>query len=143
MAALRTNLKAMMIELVAALPGIGITNVTPHKLDKVEKGTEASVYLEEIESEPVGMRGIRARTQRINVSLFLSDATDAEAVGSELINTLEASVEATRRNGGFNDPSAISGVYLESGTFVHDPNSKGKRVDVHATFVFTFTESIA
>lgn len=143
MPALRINIRTKMIELVAALPGIGTENVSPHKLDKVEKGNEAAVYLQGVESEPVAMKGQRKREQRVTVSLFLEDATDAESKGSDLLNTLEAAVQTTWKAGGFNDPSAITSAYLESANVAHDPNSKGKRADVHATFLFEFTEALA
>lgn len=140
MPALRIEIRDKMIELVAALPGIGSDNVSAHKIDKVEKGNEAAVYLQGVESEPAASRGIRKRDQRVTVSLFLEDASDAEAKGSDLLNTLEAAVETTRRASQF---GAISGVHLESATVSHDPTSKGKRADVHATFLFEFTEALA
>lgn len=143
MAALRINIRNKMLQLVAALPGIGPDNVSPHKLDKVEKGNEASVYLQVVDSQKGAMKGARERELYVNVSLFLSDNTDAEAKGAELLNTLEASVEAERKAGGFNDPSAISGVELKSASVAHDPTSKGKRADTHATFLFKYTEQLA
>lgn len=140
MPALRIEIRDKMIALTAALPGIGSDNVSAYKLDKVEKGNEASVYLQGVDSEPAASRGIRKRDQRVNVSLFLEDAADAEAKGSELLNDLEAAVEVARRALEFGE---ISGVHLESANVAHDPTSKGKRVDLHATFLFEFTEAIA
>lgn len=140
MPALRIEIRDKMIALTAALPGIGSDNVSAYKLDKVEKGNEASVYLQGVDSEPAASRGIRKRDQRVNVSLFLEDAADAEAKGSELLNDLEAAVEVARRALEFGE---ISGVHLESATVAHDPTSKGKRADLHATFLFEFTEAIA
>lgn len=139
MPALRIDIRTKMIDLVAALPGIGSDNVSPHKLDKVEKGNEASVYLAPVDSEPGAMRGQRKRDGRVNVSLFLEDATDAEAKGSTLLNTLEAAVETARRAAEFGN---VSGVYLESATVAHDPTSRGTRADIHATFLFEFTEAL-
>jgi hypothetical protein len=140
MPALRTEIRDKMIELVAALPGFTTDLVAAHKLDKVERGNEASVYLQGIDSEPAASRGVRKREQRVNVSLFLEDATDAEAKGSDLLNTLETAVETTRRAAGF---GSIFGCYLEAATVAHDPTSLGKRADIHATFLFEFTEAIA
>jgi hypothetical protein len=140
MPALRTEIRDKMIELVAALDGFTTDLVSAHKLDKVEKGNEASVYLQGVESEPAASRGIRKRDQRVNVSLFLEDATDAEAKASTLLNDLEAAVETARRAAGF---GTIAGVYLESANVAHDPTSKGKRCDLHATFLFEYTEAIA
>jgi hypothetical protein len=140
MPALRINIRDKMIELVAALPGFTTDLVAAHKLDKVELSNQASVYLQGLDSEPAANRGVRKRDQRVNVSLFLEDDTDAEAKGSELLNTLEAAVETTRRAAAF---GGISGCYLESATVAHDPTSKGKRADIHATFLFEFTEAIA
>lgn len=140
MPALRINIRTKMIELVAALPGFTTDNVSPHKLDKVELPNEASVYLQGVESEPGAMRGQRKREQRVNVSLFLTDETDAETKGSELLNTLEAAVETARRAAGF---GTISGVSLETANVTHDPTSKGTKAEVHATFLFEFTEALA
>jgi hypothetical protein len=140
MPALRIEIRTKMVALVAALPGFTTDDVSAHKLDKVEKGNEASVYLQGVDSEPAASRGIRKRDQRVNVSLFLEDAADAEAKGSELLNDLEAAVEVARRAGEF---GVISGVHLESANVAHDPASKGKRADLHATFLFEFTEAIA
>lgn len=140
MPALRTEIRDKMIELVAALPGFTTDLVAAHKLDKVELSNQASVYLQGIDSEPAANRGVRKRDQRVNVSLFLEDDTDAEAKGSDLLNTLEAAVETTRRAAGF---GSIAGCYLESATVAHDPTSKGKRADLHAVFLFEFTEAIA
>lgn len=143
MPALRVNIRTKMLQLVAALPGIGPDNVVPHKLDKVEKANIASVYLLGFDSRKNATRGARERELRVNVSLFLADAADAESKGAELLNTLEAAVETARKAGDFNDPSQISGVELESGTVAHDATSKGKKADTHATFVFTYTEHLA
>lgn len=140
MPALRISIRTKLAELVGALDGFTADLVSTHKLDKVEKGNEASVYLQGVDSEPVAARGIRKRDQRVNVSLFLEDATDAEAKGSLLLNELEAAVETARRAAEF---GSIAGVYLESATIAHDPTSKGKRADVHATFIFEYTEAIA
>jgi hypothetical protein len=140
MPALRIDIRDKMIELVAALPGFTTDLVAAHKLDKVELSNQASVYLQGLDSEPAANRGVRKRDQRVNVSLFLEDDTDAEAKGSDLLNTLEAAVETTRRATGF---GGISGCYLESANVAHDPTSKGKRADIHATFLFEFTEAIA
>ena len=140
MPALRISIRTKMTALVAALDGFTTDDVSTHKLDKVEKGNEASVYLQGVESEPAASRGIRKRDQRVNVSLFLEDATDAESKGSDLLNELEAAVETARRAAEFGN---ISGVYLESATVAHDPTSKGQRADIHAIFLFEFTEAIA
>lgn len=140
MPALRIDIRDSMIALVAALPGFSSDLVSNHKLDKSELANEASVYLDSTESEKSANRGVRARRQRVNVSLFLADETDAEAKGSSLLNTLEAAVEAARRAATF---GGQTGAMLESATVVHDPQSKGKQAEVHATFLFDFTESIA
>lgn len=140
MPALRINIRTKLAELVAALDGFSADLVSTHKLDKVELGNEASVYLQGVDSEPTAMRGNRKRDQRVNVSLFLEDTTDAEAKGSLLLNQLEAAVEAARRAAEF---GSIAGAYLESATIAHDPTSKGKRADIHATFLFEYTEAIA
>jgi len=139
MPALRIDIRDKMIELVAALPGIGTDNVSPHKLDKVEKANEASVYLQATDSAKGAMRGVREREQRVNVSIFLEDATDAEAKASDHLNALESAVEAARRSNGF---GTISGCHLESASLAHDPNSRGKRADLHAVFLFEFSEQI-
>jgi hypothetical protein len=140
MPALRIEIRAKMAALVAALDGFTTDDVSTHKLDKVEKGNEASVYLQGVNSEPVAARGIRKRDQRVNVSLFLEDPADAEAKASLLLNELEAAVEVARRAAEF---GTIAGVYLEAATIAHDPTSKGKRADLHATFLFEYTEAIA
>lgn len=139
MSALRTDIRDKMLELVAALPGIGAENVSPHKLDKVEGENKASVYLDDVDSEPGAMRAQRKREQRIKVSLFLEDSTDATAKGAGLLNTLEAAVETTRRASQFGN---LSGCHLEDAKVAHDPQSKGKRADIHATFLFEFTEAL-
>jgi hypothetical protein len=139
MSALRTDIRAKMIELVAGLTGFNTDLVSPHKLDKVEKGNEASVYLDGVDSEPVAMRGNRKREQRIAVSLFLEDATDAAVKGASLINELEVAVETARRASAFGN---LNGCSLESANFAHDPQSRGTRCDVHAVFLFEFTETL-
>ncbi len=86
------------------------------------------------------MGGRRKREQRVNVSLFLSDDEDAESKGSTLLNDLEAAVETSRKENGF---GGGVGAELESANVTHDPQSKGKRAEIHATFLFEFTEALA
>jgi hypothetical protein len=141
MPALRIDLRDKLIALVAALPGYTTDNVVPYKLDKVEgAAAQASVYLDDLSSSPVAMRGQRQRSQSVTVSLFGTDAIDAEAALSGQLNTLEKAVEAARLEGEF---GTITTVYLSAATVAHDATSKGRIADLHATFTFEFTESLS
>lgn len=137
MSAIRTDLRDKMIALASALPAFA-GKVVPYKLDKVESVPFGSVYLEPGASEPAAMRGHRERAQDVKVSLFI-DQPDAEAHLGTLLHTLEVSVESARRAGEF---PAITGVHLSAWNIAHDPASKGRIADLHATFSFQFSESL-
>lgn len=140
MPAIRINLRDQMVAIVAAALPAYDGKVEATKLDKVEKGIAASVYLGDGASEPMAMRGHRVRSQPVTVSLFSEAPSDVEALLSDQVNTLEKAVETARAAGEFEN---ISTVYLSGFRIELDPNSKGKRGEAHAEFTFAFTESIS
>lgn len=72
-----------------------VDKVTFQKQDTVDKFPHASIYLEQMESAPVAMRGKRERTQPVSVVIYRK-AGDLEAVLHGNADTLESAIDATR-----------------------------------------------
>ncbi|MDB6079755.1 MAG: hypothetical protein JWO82_3502 [Akkermansiaceae bacterium] len=141
MPALRIEIRDALIAIVAAAAPEYAGHIVPSKLDKVEKGVAASVYLAGGSNEPSAMRGVRTREQLTTVSLFSeAPAGDVEKKLSEQLNDLEKAVEVARLAGDF---GSVTSIYLSAFKVDQDPNSKGKRGELHAVFTATFTESLS